>query len=75
MQNYKSATDRCEEEIKRLTNQLQEYKDSNAQLRAYIAQEQKEEHARDQWKVERSEMIAAISVRFCFIFENFCGKV
>ena len=61
--------DKCEEEIKRLASLLQEHKESNTQLRTYIAQVQEDEHSRDRWKVEKTEMITAISV--CFLFYGF----
>ena len=63
-QGYKSAMEKCEDEASRLTSQLKDFKESNSKLRTYIAQVQESEHAREQWKVEKMEMIAAISVRF-----------
>lgn len=51
-----------EADSKTLTAQLQCEKESSSQLKAYIAQVQADDHAKEKWKSDKCEMQSSLNV-------------
>ena len=63
LQASKKHAEAVEAEAKTLTDQIHNERESNSQLRAYIARVQSEDHAREKWKTEKEDVESKINVR------------